>query len=145
MPVYIVPERLLLPAKCDSSGVLILRVDVGPGRLVHWRVRTQILFSDAEVMVHEAYGNVVGGAQPVEAGSGIAGFVDYDDWNLGDIPLPKNADAHRIVCVNIAAIQVRCCDLGILGSDRSRNVLGYLCRVLTCYKLRTILGCESRQ
>lgn len=38
-------------------------------------------------------GDVVDGVPPVQVESGMAGVVgDDDDWNLGDIPLSKDAD-----------------------------------------------------
>lgn len=68
----------------------ILGDDVELFCVVHWRGSLHIRFSDADVMVREVYGDVVGEDAPVESESYIAGVVEDDDeWDLGDITFSK--------------------------------------------------------
>lgn len=63
------------PKKCDRNGVLIPG-DGEPILVVNWRARAHIRFHNLNVMVHEAYVNIVLEVPPVEVDGGIAGVVE---------------------------------------------------------------------
>lgn len=109
----------------DSDGVPILGSDLEQVRVVHWRACSHIRFSNADIMVCEAYADAVCEVQQVEAGSGTAGVVEDDkDWDLGDIPLSKDADLHASLLVDYAVIQSRCRELSIKVPGNAWDVFG---------------------
>lgn len=67
-----------------------------------------------------AYGNTVNEAAQLTTGSGVSSLVeDFDDWNLGDIPVSRNADVRANLRVNFKAIQRQRCEVGIAVSDKT--------------------------
>lgn len=76
---------------------------------MYWRVCTYISFSDTDVRLCEAYGNVVDYVSRAEAGRGIVGIVEDDyDWDLGDVSSYRDAIVCRILRVGFEAIQELC-------------------------------------
>lgn len=88
-------------------------------------------FGSASTLVRDSYGYTVYAAAPVAACSSVFGLVEVDDdWNLGNIPLSRNADVCRSLRVNVTAIQKRCQNLSLTVPDKARDVLGLALRAL---------------
>lgn len=80
--------------------------NVKPFRAESGLLHTNIFFRDADILVEEAYGGVVGDVSPVEVEIVMNCIVgDNDNWDLSNIPLSRDADVCEALPVYFKAIQ----------------------------------------
>lgn len=75
--------------KCGANGGPIYVDEVEQVSGVHWNAHTHVWFSDADVMMHEAYCKVVHIVAPIQDGSAIPGVVECNEVrDLENITFP---------------------------------------------------------
>lgn len=126
--MYHVLERGLSLTKNDYNGVPLLRSDYEPVRVLHFHVRTPIVFSDGDVFMSEAYGEVVEEVLPVQVENGMAGVIENEnDWGLRDILLSKDADGRALLPFHFSAIHLLRGKSSIQATGKSGAVSGWPC------------------
>lgn len=107
---------------CNSTPLS----EVDPTPFVRWLGRGSPGFESASIVTGHAYGDNVDSVSLVYADSGAFSLVDNDDdWNLGDMPLSRNASVHTSHCVDISIIHTRCHELNLAVFDKAGD-LGWL-------------------
>lgn len=88
-------------------------------------------FESASTFVCDKYGDTGDDVVLNVAGSLVFELVgDDDDWNLGDILLPKNVDVCASIIVDFSAIQRRCRELSPAVPGKAGDVLWLVLRGL---------------
>lgn len=71
-------------------------------RAVCWQDHCSLGFEKAPILVLDTYGNSADDFVPFVADSLVSGIFEEDkDWNLGNVPLSKNADVHESLPVDL--------------------------------------------
>lgn len=92
-------------------------------RAVCWQGHGSLGFESDFTLVCDTNGDTFGNSVPVVSGSSVSCFVEvHDDWNLGAIPLSRNADVRASLHVVFTPTHMRCREPCLTVPDKTSNM-----------------------